>query len=160
MYNVKNFVKEEMTTMVELTNSLLAEGYRENFMIGKNGMEAPTIKKIYSPKEVKINSFYRFEGESDPADNSIMYAIETKDGLKGLLVDAYGTYADPEVAKFIKEVEKIRKRPHTHDLTALLAGLLNGLYPPARRELPKVPLKFPLKQASFKASKKINLHGI
>ena len=36
---------------------------------------------------------HRFEGMSSTDDNSILYAISSKDGIKGTLVDAYGVYA-------------------------------------------------------------------
>ena len=39
-----------------------------------------------------------------------MYAIETNDGKKGTIVDAYGAYADPDISPFIIEVEKIQKK--------------------------------------------------
>ena len=53
---------------------------------------------------------YRFEGQSDPADNAIMYVVETGDGVKGTLIDAYGAYADENVNKFMSEVEEISKK--------------------------------------------------
>jgi hypothetical protein len=111
---MQNFEKKDMSTMTSCTNHLLQEGYSENFMPKHEGIEAPSNGKVYIPADVKIVSFYRFEGESDPADNSILYAIETNDGLKGLLVDAYGgPYVNQKVGKFIKEVEEIAKRAHT-----------------------------------------------
>ena len=100
--------------MTSCTNHLLHEGYTENFVPKNAGIEAPSTGKIYIPNEVKIVSFYRFEGESDPADNAILYAIEANDGTKGLLVDAYGgPYVNQKVGKFIKEVEDIAKKAHT-----------------------------------------------
>ena len=109
------FKKEEMTTMVGCMNKLHADGYTENFIAKEKGLEAPTNGKVYIPEEVKIISFYRFEGESDPADNAIVYAVETKDGVKGMLVDSYGgPYANRKVSQFITEVEDItKKEPHT-----------------------------------------------
>jgi hypothetical protein len=104
------FKKEEMNTLVNCSNKLLSEGFTENFIAKEKGLEAPSTKKVYDPDEVKIISFYRFEGESDPADNAILYAIETNDGVKGMLIDAYGPYANPAVAKFIAEVQDISKR--------------------------------------------------
>lgn len=107
--------KTEMTTMSSCTNRLAAEGYTENFMPNDLGIQAPSSEKVYIPDEVKINSFYRFEGESDPADNAIVYAIETNDGIKGLLIDAYGgPYVSRRVSQFIKEVEDIQKREASH----------------------------------------------
>ncbi|HEY1038544.1 MAG TPA: hypothetical protein VGF30_04020 [Bacteroidia bacterium] len=109
-----DFKKTEMTTMVSCMNKLYSDGYTENFVAKEKGLEAPTTKKIYTPEEVKIANFYRFEGESDPADNAIVYAIETSDGVKGVLVDSYGAYANRKVSQFITDVEDITKKaPHT-----------------------------------------------
>lgn len=111
---MKKFEKTEMTTMVSCTNKLTTEGYTENFVAKERGIESQSNKKLYRPQDIKINSFYRFEGESDPADNSILYAIETSDGLKGMLVDAYGVYANPLVSKFILKIKEIEKKAHVH----------------------------------------------
>lgn len=68
-----------------------------------------TTLKIFQPAEVEILHFYRFEGESNPADSAILYAIETNDGERGTLIDAYGPYNDSQVTNFIKQVEEIHK---------------------------------------------------
>ena len=60
--------------------------------------------------EKKPTSFFRFEGESDPDDNAILYVIETTDGLKGTLIDAYGVYNDQRVTQFMKDVNMIQKK--------------------------------------------------
>src|SRR6476620_9825777 len=104
--------KEQMKTLTSCTNSLLKKGYATQFKALKHGLKSLTTEKIYQPEEVKITNFYRFEGESDPADSSVLYAIETTSGEKGTLTDAYGAYSDAHVAKFIKEVEEIEKRAH------------------------------------------------
>ena len=42
-----------------------------------------------------IDKFYRFEGESNPSDEAILYAISsTKHDLKGVLVNGAGIYTD------------------------------------------------------------------
>jgi hypothetical protein len=111
---MESFEKHEMSTLTSCTNHLLKEGFTENFKPKHEGIEAPSTGKVYIPAEVKIVSFYRFEGESDPADNSILYAVEANDGTKGLLIDAYGgPYVNQKVGKFIKEVEEIAKKAHT-----------------------------------------------
>lgn len=104
------FKKEEMTTLTGCMNSLMKRGFTENFLARENGIEAPSNKKLYAPDKVKILNFYRFEGDSDPADNSILYAVETHDGLRGLLVDSYGPMASKLVSSFIKQVEEIEKK--------------------------------------------------
>lgn len=112
---MKPFKKSEMTTMVSCMNKLQGDGYTENFVAKETGLEAPSVKKLYTPSQVKIDNFYRFEGESDPADNAIVYAIETEDGVKGMLVDSYGgPYSNHKVSQFIAQIEEItKKEPHT-----------------------------------------------
>ncbi|MCW3086173.1 MAG: hypothetical protein JWP12_3539 [Bacteroidetes bacterium] len=104
--------KSHMKTLAAVINSLTAVGYTAQFKAIKEGLKSMTTEKVYRPEEVKITNFYRFEGESDPSDNSIMYAIETQSGEKGTLIDAYGAYHDTQITTFIKEVEEMEKRSH------------------------------------------------
>ena len=101
--------KNEMSTLVECINIIQTRGYKTNF-IAVNGERIKNEEgKLYEPADVKINNFYRFEGESDPGDSSILYAIETNDGSKGYITNAYGPYADIKVSEFIHGVENIQK---------------------------------------------------
>lgn len=104
----KNATTEDMKTLSTCLNKLVREGYEEDFRIAKEGLCGVHGKKCYQPGEVHIVDFFRFEGASDPADNSILYAIETTDGTKGTLTDAFGPYADANIDKFIKQVENIK----------------------------------------------------
>jgi len=107
---MSNATTGEMKTMASCINKLAMDGYTENFQVTEDGLFSSGNDKYYKPEEVSIANFFRFEGDSDPADNSILYAIETNDGTKGTLTDAYGPYADPETDKFIKKVENIVKK--------------------------------------------------
>jgi len=81
--------------LVEAVNDLVKRGYTENL-----GMEGDTVgdkeKNIeMKADEFEIDEFYRFEGESNPDDTSIVYAVTSmKYNIKGILVNAYGSYAD------------------------------------------------------------------
>ena len=75
----------------------------------RQGLYSANMRKIYGPDEVRIIDFFRFEGESDPADAAILYVIETCDGDKGTLIDAYGTYSDEDINKFLLKVKGITK---------------------------------------------------
>lgn len=99
-----------MKDLASCTNQMKQEGYKEDFQVKEEGlMTTFDHRQSFKPGEVRIASFYRFEGVSDPGDNTILYVIETTDGTKGTLVDGYGAYADEYVAKFIVEVEEIQK---------------------------------------------------
>jgi hypothetical protein len=105
---------DNMSTLSECVNTAVRAGYTDNMKMTKLGLYSCSRDKVYNPAQVEIISFYRFEGPSDPADNSIMFVIETDDGDKGTLIDAYGAYADEHVNKFIAEVEKINKKAKLH----------------------------------------------
>ncbi len=100
-----------MTDLQKCLNRLESEGFTEQYRVENerlisldngNGRE-------YKPEEVKAVNFYRFEGISNPDDMSILYAIETSDGHRGTLVDAYGLYADDNTGAFFQNVEIHKK---------------------------------------------------
>ena len=107
--DIKKGELDDMTTLSSCMTSLVKKGYRENFIVKHDRLFAPTTDKGYQAAETTIDDFYRFEGTSDPADNAVLYAIQTQDGVKGILLDAYGTYGDEELNKFIRDVEEIYK---------------------------------------------------
>lgn len=110
-YSEANDKVTEMNTLTACLNKAMSDGYTESFEVAERGLYAQSrADKFYKPEEISIPNFYRFEGDTDPGDMSILYVIETVDGVKGTLVDAYGTYSDGTVNKFMRQVEDIHKR--------------------------------------------------
>lgn len=99
-----------MKSLANCLNRMVSEGYTEDFKITDNGLESLQKHNNYGPNEIQVVNFFRFEGESDPGDNAILYVIETDDGTRGTLVDAYGTYNDSRVTRFMQDVETIKKK--------------------------------------------------
>lgn len=99
-----------MKSLATCLKKMVTEGYTEDFQITEQGLESLHKHNNYKPEQIQVVNFFRFEGESDPDDNAILYVIETDDGTKGTLIDAYGVYNDPNVSGFMKEVETIQKR--------------------------------------------------
>jgi len=99
-----------LKTMVDVHKKMMDDGYKEDFTIEDGQLKCVSSEKHYGPTEVTIINFFRFEGQNDPDDSSIMYVIETNDGKKGTVIDAYGAYADPDISAFITEVENIQKK--------------------------------------------------
>lgn len=81
------------TSLSVAIQALQQEGYTEDFNLCDAGVENKNKKKIHPAMELNVVAYYRFEGESNPADNMILYVIETTRGEKGLLLDAYGAYS-------------------------------------------------------------------
>ncbi len=104
------FNNDDLSNLVSCLNTLIKRGYTEDYKVTEQGLKSIQSRKIYSPEELSEVNFYRFEGNSDPADNSILFAIETKDGSRGTLVDAFGPYADSKVASFMQQVKVVNKK--------------------------------------------------
>ncbi len=110
-YSQANDKATEMKSLSAVMAKAVQHGYLESFVVTVAGMTSPAAPgHAYQPKEVSVVNFYRFEGESDPGDECILYQIETNDGHKGMLIDAYGAYADELTTAFMQQVEAIQKR--------------------------------------------------
>lgn len=92
-------------TLIETIQDLNKRGYIIDFNLHSDSLKSNNLR--LHPEDFEVKEVYRFEGFSDPADNSVIYAIESKDGAKGILVDAYGTYAE---ALTFEMAGKLRKK--------------------------------------------------
>jgi len=92
------------TPMMLKTDELTKQGYDTEFQIVEEGLKSLKTKKVYQPEELTIVNHHRFEGITNPDDMAILYVIETKDGQKGTIVDAYGLYSDDDLGAFMKKV--------------------------------------------------------
>lgn len=86
---------EAMTTLTEILEKLKEEGYTTDFNLKHNCLECAENSLQVHPEDFVVDRIFRFEGDSNPDDEAIVYAISSeKHGLKGTLVNSYGTYAD------------------------------------------------------------------
>jgi len=95
--------------MAEVMRDVEQSGFTVQFRAGEQGLESLRTREVYDADEVEVIHFYRFEGESNPDDNAILYAIETSTGEKGTLVDGYGPLGDPLVDRFMAGVKGVHK---------------------------------------------------
>jgi hypothetical protein len=77
-------------TLSQTMNALRDKGYTEDLNLLDEHLENKSKKKRYPAHDFEVDDYFRFEGMANPADNSILYAITTSDGHKGVLVDGYG----------------------------------------------------------------------
>lgn len=91
-------------------NSLKARGYTRDFNISFDKLICNETNECLNPHEFEITEVYRFEGESNPSDEAVIYAVESKDGnMKGVLVNAYGPYSDSISDDIVKKLSIHRK---------------------------------------------------
>ncbi len=100
---------EKKSATIDVIDQLEAQGYCRSFKLDNGLLRCSETDKAYRPKDMKICGTYRFEGASDPDDSRVVYALETSDGNKGMVVDAYGIYASPELAQFLDGVYDARE---------------------------------------------------
>ena len=82
-------------TMVEALEDLKDRGFVLDFNLTKGMLHNSAENVTLQPEDFEIVEIHRFEGASDPGDNSILYAINSdKYDIKGVFVNAYGVYAD------------------------------------------------------------------
>ena len=79
-------------TVTEAVAGLRSRGFTEDFNLEENCLVCNAQR--FSADQFEIEEVYRFEGDSDPGDEMVVYGIGSKSGVKGILVNAYGWQAD------------------------------------------------------------------
>lgn len=92
------------STLAEATNDLRKRGFTHNFSVNKNGMLEEHKGKNYSASQVELVEFHRFDGMTNPSDDSILYAVKTHTGEKGTVIDSYGSDGSEVTSKFMNKV--------------------------------------------------------
>lgn len=100
----------QLTTLAGVMDDLDRRGFTEHFKVVNGRLRALGKGDTFPPERVVVAEYHRFEGVSDPDDMAIVYGIETGSGIRGTLTDAFGSYADPLVAEFMRTVP-IRRSP-------------------------------------------------
>lgn len=93
-------------TLAEATAQLNKEGYNVNFQVNKAGKLTNNEDLSFEPSEVILKEVHRFEGMTNPADSSILYAVKTRSGEKGIVVDSYGADGSEVTSEFMNQVEQ------------------------------------------------------
>ncbi len=91
-------------TLSQAVEDLKSRGYTYDFHYADACLFCDKISEKFTASDLTITEVYRFEGISDPDDNDVLYAIESKNGHKGLMIDAYGVYADEHKSAFINKI--------------------------------------------------------
>jgi len=92
-------------TLSEAIEDLKKQGYTYDFNLKSDRVQCVNPASDYLPDTFEIDSVYRFEGMTNPDDNSVLYALSTQDGKKGLMVDAYGAYAEALDQEMIQKLK-------------------------------------------------------
>jgi hypothetical protein len=99
----------KMDTLTERIEDLKNRGFKEEFEVVENKLASQKGEGKFTAEQVKIVEHYRFEGQSDPGDMTVLYGLITDDGTKGILTDGFGTYSNQKVSTFLQKLTEIHK---------------------------------------------------
>ncbi|MFN3916140.1 MAG: cupin domain-containing protein [Flavobacteriales bacterium] len=108
-----NNLDESFGTLSETINGLIKLGYTHDFNIKGDCIICHETNNVLSPDDFQIDKVYRFEGSSNPDDQSILYVISSiNQDIKGTLVNGYGITSNEVISKLIEKL-KIDNEPST-----------------------------------------------
>jgi hypothetical protein len=98
-----------MATVSEATRELQAQGYTGNWFAVEGGrLVCGECGAEFDPEDVTVDHILRFEGQSDPDDEMIVFAVQGPCGDRGIYSAAYGPYQSPEDTAVIARLPRGR----------------------------------------------------
>lgn len=91
-------------TVSEALEDFRKQGFIMDFNLEENCIACHEGK--FGADEFDVVAIYRYEGNTDPADEAIVYAIESKDGLKGVLVTGYDVTANNVSMQMLRKLAR------------------------------------------------------
>ena len=98
---------ENYDTVVAALEGLKARGYTLDFNIAFDNIICRQNDICLNPNEFEITEVHRFEGQTNPDDQDVVYGVTSLDGsIKGSITSAYGMYADGLSTDMIRKLSK------------------------------------------------------
>lgn len=85
------------TTVLEALEDLKEKGFDHDF-----NLHLETIKK--NPHDYAVKHVYRYEGDSNPDEESVVYGIISNSGTKGVFVAGFSANSDNEAAEILEKL--------------------------------------------------------
>ena len=90
-------------TVSEAISALRKQGFTIDFNLHENDLVSAPHR--YAVEDFEIVDVYRYEGDSDPGDEATVYALESRKGVKGILVTGYGVSSDNFTTEILKKLK-------------------------------------------------------
>lgn len=84
-------------TVSKALDELAEKGFTVDFNIQEDRI-------INSPHDFEIVQVYRYEGESDPGDEAMVFGIKSSTGEKGVFVAGLSAFTDNSAAMVLQEL--------------------------------------------------------
>ena len=100
--------EDKMTTLSQVMTTLAQRGIHREYRMDEEGkMKLDNSDHVYQPPNLTILRTYRFEGDSNPADNAVLYVVKDHEKNIGFILDSYGAesnYPGDQFDKFLREI--------------------------------------------------------
>ncbi len=96
-------------TLSQAYKNLLDKGFVNHFEIISNGCVEADNGNIYDVEDLIIMESHKFHGLNNPIELTVVYAVRTKDGDQGIIIDAYGVGANGLTSGLIDKVDELSK---------------------------------------------------
>lgn len=100
--------KDPMETLHEAVERLQRAGYVDALRAGQKGfLYSGRDGTKRAPEDLVIEETVRFEGESDPGDSAVLFALRSRDGgMRGTFVASFGIQTDADTATAIQRLPR------------------------------------------------------
>nr|WP_315155821.1 hypothetical protein [uncultured Flavobacterium sp.] len=85
------------TTVLEALADLKEKGFHHDFNLYTEDIKT-------NPHEFSVEHVYRYEGDSDPDEESVVYGIISVSGKKGVFVSGFSANSDDEASKILEKL--------------------------------------------------------
>lgn len=93
-------------SIMEAMDYLHAHGYDKDFRL--EGEELLSGDKKYNAEDLQIEVTYRYEGATNPGDESTVYGIATTTGEKGILIVSEGIYSNSASTGILRKLHEAK----------------------------------------------------
>ena len=81
-------------SLIDALDDLRKRGYDADFELQSNCLYCSKLDLRLYEEEFHMDEVYRFEGDPNPGDNAVVYALTSPTGVKGIIVDGSGATSD------------------------------------------------------------------
>ncbi len=93
-------------TVAEALAEFRKQGFNTDFRLQGDGIAHNG--GLYMPEELHIVDLYRYEGDSDPDEEASVYALISREGVKGVLVTGYGISSETSYQQLLERIEWVK----------------------------------------------------
>lgn len=86
----------------EAIRKLREKGFTRDFKLQEDKIVSDGDQ--FKMSQCEVVEVYRYEGDTDPADEATVYGIKSKSGVKGILVTGFGTSMDNVSAEVLEKL--------------------------------------------------------